>query len=168
MDKKLTDAQKNAEDAKLAEMPLEPSADFTRRVLEACADAYAERKLREMPLEPSADFTRNVMAEITAGTPSLIAFPLRFKRAMRVLRISAAGVAALAIVGISLSSSGTLPKSSLNEQVASVLDSDPELAAMVVADDEFSFNELLAVSQLLTTLNKNSEQASDFFAYYEN
>ncbi|MBR6797110.1 MAG: hypothetical protein IKM45_00265 [Opitutales bacterium] len=168
MNKKLIEAQKNAEDVKLAEMPLEPSADFTRRVLEACAGNYVERKLCEMPIEPSADFTRNVMAEITVEAPTLIAFPLRFKRAMRVLRFSAAGIVALASIGIFFSFSGTHPKNSLNEQIASVLDSDPELAEMVSADDEFSFNELLAVSQLLTTLNKNSEQASDFFAYYEN
>lgn len=156
-------------EAKLAEMLLEPSAGFSSRVLGECLNEAIERKLSEMPVEPSSDFSARVMAMLKPETGRSVIFPLRFKKPLRIFRISATGiVVAACAIGLSLFSEPS-QKSSLNEQVANVLNSDFELAELVaVEEDEFSFGELLLASRLLTTLNNNSAQTADFFVYYEN
>ena len=163
-----TDLKREISEAKLAEMPLEPSSGFSRRVMEECLNCALEQKLKELPVNPSPDFTDRIMAKIETENSNTVAFPLRFARKRSFRRISVAGIAGgVVALGISLLVSA-FPQRSLSERVANVLDADPELAAMVAVEEEFSFNELLAVSQLLTTLNKNSAQTADFFAYYEN
>ncbi|MBQ6704570.1 MAG: hypothetical protein IJN19_00995 [Opitutales bacterium] len=159
------DADKRLETL-LAGTPLEPSGDFAHRVYEACLNEMIDAKLAQMPVEPSSDFSARVMAEISSGN-NVVAFPQRFPAFRRALRVSAAGVAAVLAVTVGIFS--LKPQAvSLNEQVASVLSSDPELARLASADDDFTLSELVAASELLTALNDNSSQTADFFAYYEN
>ncbi len=150
----------------LAGTPLELSGDFSRRVCEACLGEMIDAKLAQMPVEPRADFADRVMAEIASGN-NAIAFPQRFSAFRRMLRVSAAGIAAAFAVTVGVFS--LKPQvASLNEQVASVISADPELARLASADDDFTLSELVAASELLTALNDNSSQTADFFAYYEN
>ncbi|MBP3302309.1 MAG: hypothetical protein J6L64_04145 [Opitutales bacterium] len=150
----------------LAGTPLEPSGDFLRRVCEACLDEMIDAKLAQMPVEPRADFADRVMAEISSGN-NVVAFPRRFSAFRRAFRVSAAGVAAALAVTVGIFS--LKPQAtSLNEQVASVISADPELARLALPDDDFTLSELVAASELLTALNDNSSQTADFFAYYEN
>lgn len=159
------DADKRLEKL-LAGTPLEPSGDFSRRVCEACLDEMIGAKLAQMPVEPRADFADCVMAEISSGN-NVVAFPRRFSAFRRMFRVSAAGVAAALAVTVGIFS--LKPQAaSLNEQVASVLSADPELARLASPDDDFTLSELVAASELLTALSDNSSQTADFFAYYEN
>lgn len=162
------DADRRLE-ALLSEMPLEPSGDFARRACEACSNEILNGELARMPVVPSADFSDRVMAEILSEKEkNTFAFPLRFSVFHRALRVSVAGAVAVFAVCVGIFSLGR-KSVTLNEQVASALDSDPELVRLATADEaDFTLGELVAASQLLMTLNDNSDETSDFFAYYEN
>lgn len=160
------DADKRLE-VLLAGLPLEPSGDFSRRVCEACLEEVLDAKLAQMPVEPSSGFSDRVMSEIRSQN-NVVVFPRRFSAFRRGLRISVAGIAAALAVCAGLFSLNrrAIP---LNEQIASAINADPELVRLATADDDdFTFSELVAASQLLTVLNDNSSQTADFFAYYEN
>lgn len=92
-------------DALAAKMPVEPRADFSRRVFEALAEEIAEERLAEMPALPSPDFASRVMAAIAAeekAKNNTAAFP-RAARFFRSARGFAVGAAAAAIaVGVGL------------------------------------------------------------------
>lgn len=158
------DMEKRLE-ALLADAPCEPSADFSDRVYEACLNEILDENLAKMPISPSADFSSRVMAEVRSENNALKfpAYALRFRRFSRVAMTGAVAVLAVCVGIFSLN-----PKTPLTEQVASALRADPELAQLVMDEDEFSLSELVAASRLLTTLNDNSDQTADFFAYYEN
>ena len=159
------DADKRLEKL-LAGTPLEPSGDFSRRVCEACLDEMINAKLAQASVEPSAGFADRVMAEISSRC-NVLSFPRRFLVFRRAFRVSVAGIAAALAVTVGIFS--LKPQAlSLNEQVASVISADPELARLALPDDDFTLSELVAASELLTALNDNSSQTADFFAYYEN
>ena len=82
-------------DALAAKMPVEPRADFSRRVFEALAEEIAEERLAEMPALPSPDFASRVMAAIAAeekAKNNTAAFPraARFFRSARGFAVGAA------------------------------------------------------------------------------
>ena len=154
-------------DALAAKMPVEPRADFSRRVFEALAEEIAEERLAEMPALPSPDFASRVMAAIAAeekAKNNTAAFP-RAARFFRSARGFAVGAAAAIAVGVGLFS---LPRESLSERVENVLAADPELAQLAAADDDFTLDELFAASRLLTVLDENSAETAELFVYYEN
>jgi hypothetical protein len=158
------DTEKRLE-ALLAEAPCEPSAGFSDRVCEACLNEIIDAKFAEMPISPSAEFSSRVMAQVRLES-NVLKFPasiIRFRRFLRVTMTGAVAVFAVCVGTFSLNK-----KTPLTEQVASILSSDPELAQLAMDEDEFSLNELVSASRILTALNDNSDQTADFFAYYEN
>jgi len=166
-------------DALLAGTPVEPSADFSRRVFSALADARLDEKLSESPLGVPADFSERVMQAIATDSAknvcendNVVAFPRVAKFFCRT-RFAFAGTAVAAAVAVALGlfvfRGENLPEP-LSDRVEVVINSDPELArlAAVGDDEQFSYDDLLAASQLLTVLNENTAAATEFFAYYEN
>lgn len=151
-------------DALLAEMPVAESSDFSARVLESIADERLDVCLKKMPIEPSSDFADRVLSELTPAQKNTVAFP-RSVEFFRVARNVFAGIAAAVVACIGFFSLEN--RQSLRDRVDFAVESDPELAALVVSEEELSWNELVEASQLLAVLNENSETTSAFFAYYE-
>lgn len=151
-------------DALLAEMPVSPSADFSRRVCAAIREEALDAALAAQPVVPAADFSSRVIASLESK--NVVQFPSVGKKLMRFARFAAAGTAAVLALSFGFVS---LSEKSLDARVARALESDPELAQLVAADDDpFSFNEAVEASRLLTMLNEKSADAAEFFAYYEN
>lgn len=157
-------------DALLAGKPVEAGADFRRRVLSALADECIDAKLSEMPAEVPADFASRVMRAVAEeARGNVVAFPARAK-IFRVARFVAAGVAAAVAVAFGvISFSDGIFSAPLSDRVELAVNADPELARLAASDDdEFSFDDVLAASQLLKVLNENTTETAEFFAYYEN
>lgn len=165
-------------DALLAGMPVRPREDFSRRVRAAIAEEMLDEKLAARPLAPSARFADRVISALEK-TPrersengNALAFPRRGKSAGTLLgfaRFAVAGTVAAVALGfgfVSLSGVASTRSAPLSEQVAVALESDPELARLAAADEEFSYGELVAASRLLTLLNENPAETAELFAYY--
>lgn len=152
-------------------MPIAPREDFANRVCAAVAEEALTGTLAAQPIEASADFADRVMAEIGApaetAADNTASFP-RAARTVRFLRFAAAATATAAAICFALFPAVRSEKMSLSEQVAAAVESDPELAQLAAADDDLSFDEFVAASQLLKVLNDNSAETEEFFAYYEN
>lgn len=152
-------------DAMLAKMPVTASADFANRVCEAVADEQIDALLEKTPVEPSSDFSKRVLAELSSDNKNTVAFP-RHIEFFRAGRNVFAGLAAAFVACFGFFSFHG--QATLSERVDRVVEDDPELAALAALDEEFSWNELLEVSHMLTALSENSEDTDAFFAYYEN
>ena len=151
--------EKSAEDirtveALLSEMPVEPSEDFSDRVL---ADFPIDTLLREMPIEPSKDFAAKTLAAArTPRTTNVIRFLSRFA--------VAASVAVVAASALWLKhETGIRPEKALAFRIEQAVQSDPELSLLASADDDsLLLDELLAASEILSTIDPS---VLEIFAY---
>lgn len=152
-----TDQNKKSLDALLAEMPLEPREDFADRVLECIADhsVKIERALKASPVEPNRTFTEKTVAAIEATRATKDPFTQRFVRRFAAL---AASLAVVAGTWFMLApKAGEYTTNSLAEHVAHAVQSDPELYAMTQdGEDSLSFDEFLAASQILATIDPSN------------
>lgn len=150
-------------DALLAEMPVSPSADFSRRVRAAIREEALDAALSAQPVVPASDFADRVLESLEPKHTAR--FPSVGKKLARFARFAAAGTAAAVALSFGFVS---LSERSLDARVARALEADPELAQLASAEDAFSFSEAVEVSRVLTLLNEKSADAAEFFAYYEN
>lgn len=141
-------------EALLAEMPVEPSADFAERVL---ADYKIENLLREMPLEAKKDFAEKTLAK---ATPSR-------KPHTQLLRLAhlaaAASVAATSAVLLWKTEFIGKTEITLASRIEQTVQNDPELSALAQAeDDSLFFDELLNTSEILSNIDPT---VLEIFAY---
>ncbi len=169
-------------EALLAEMPVEPSKDFCDRVLsEIKKEERLDALLAENPVEPSHDFVERTMEKISTNStrPSRVVRIFRFAgnvvkfppQARRVTGL----VAACAVLAIAISPLFVceLPRThhthsiAIANSVADTVRNDPELYALWTDDEASSFDDLLAVSEIisaadLSTLELLASNDSDF------
>lgn len=163
-------------DALLERKPVEPSADFSRRVFSAIADSRLDEKLSERPVAVADDFSDRVMRAIAEESQkrseenNAVAFP-RLVKFFKNTRVAFAGASAIVAIAVGIFAfSVEKTHVTLSDRVEVAINSDPELARLAAVEDEemLSYDDLLAASQLLTMLNENNAAATEFFAYYEN
>lgn len=138
----------------LAEMPAEPSASFTDRVL---ADYAIETMLREMPVVPDENFVETTLDKSQAPRR-------RFPGIVFLSRAVAAGIA-VAATAVFLFKNETAIRAelALASRVEQAVKSDPELSLLAQTDDESpSFDDLLFASEILSTIDPS---VLEIFAY---